>query len=104
MKALGSSRHRGDTAGIAQVAGEATPSLPGSGRTAYERRLAVAVDASIGSVASAARAFPRRGVWRRGRRAARRCDMDFRSVGYIEDEWEVSCGERALSAEGEAEV
>ncbi|MBA3572384.1 MAG: hypothetical protein H0W34_10520 [Pyrinomonadaceae bacterium] len=66
--------------------------------------MAVAVDASIGSVASAARAFPRRGVWRRGRRAMRRCDTDFRSVGYIEDELEVSCDGSALSAEGEAEL
>jgi len=39
MKALGSSRHRADAAGIAQVSGEATPSLTGSGRTEYERRL-----------------------------------------------------------------
>ena len=34
----------------------------------------------------------------------RRCDTDFRSVGYIEDELEVSCGESALSAEGETEL
>ena len=104
MESLGSSRHRGDAAEIARIAGEATPSLTGSGRAEYERRLAVAVDASTGSVASAARAFPRRGVWRSGRRAMRRCDTDFRSVGYIEDESEVSCGGSALSAEGEAEL
>ena len=103
-KALGSSRHRGDAAEIAQLRGEATPSLTGGGRTEYERRLAVAVDASIGSVASAARAFPRRGVWRRGRRATRRCDTDFRSVGHIDEELEASAGGSALSAEGEAEL
>jgi len=104
MKALGSSRHRGDAAEIAQLRGEATPSLTGSARAEYERRLAVAVDASIGSVASAARAFPRLVVWRRGQRATRRCDTDFRSVGYIEDELGASCGESALSAEGEVEL
>ena len=102
METLGSSRHGGDAAEIAQLRGQATPSLTGSGRTEYERRLAVAVHASTGSVASVARAFPRCGAWRRGRRAMRRCDPDFRSVGYIEDELEVSCGESALSAEGGA--
>jgi len=34
----------------------------------------------------------------------RRCDPDFRSVGYIEDELETSAGGSALSAEGEAEL
>ena len=53
MKALGSSRHRRDIAGFAQVAGEATPSLTRSGRTEYERRLDLAVHASSGAGASA---------------------------------------------------
>ena len=104
MEALGSSRYRDDTAGVAQVSGEATPSLTRSGRTEYERRLDLAVHASSGLVASAARIFPRRVVWRRGRRATGRCDTDFRSVGYIEEELQASVGGSALSAEGDAEL
>ena len=104
MKAFGSSRHRGDTAGIAQVSGEATPSLTGSGRTEYERRLAVAVHAFSGSVASAARVFPRRALVATRSAATRRCATDFRSVGHIEDELEASASGSALSAEGEAEL
>ena len=55
-------------------------------------------------MASAARAFPRRGLLATRPAATRRCDTDFRSVGYIEDELEVSCGGSAHSAEGEAEL
>ena len=78
------------------------PSLTGSGRTEYERRLGVAVHAFSGSVASAARAFPRRPLAATRSAATRRCDTDFRSVGNIEDELEASCGESALSTEREA--
>jgi len=43
-------------------------------------------------------------MWRRGRRATGRCDTDFRSVGYIEEELQASVAGSALSAEGDAEL
>ena len=100
MKALGSSQHRGVTAEFARLSGEAMPSLTGSARAEYERRLGVAVHAFSGSVASAARAFSRRGVWRSDRRATRRSDTDFRTVAHIEDELEAFRGGSALSGLG----
>ena len=104
MESLGSSQHRGVTAEFARLSGATTPSLTGGGRTEYERRLAVAVDASTGSVASAARAFSRRALAATRSAATRRCDTDFRWVGHIEEELEASAGGSALSTEGEAEL
>ncbi len=50
------------------------------------------------------RVFSRRGVWRRDRRATRRCDTDLRTVGYVEAELEAFRGDSVLSGLGRVDA
>ncbi len=93
------SAQRGDSPLVTRsVIGEAMRHRDGC--APYERRFGFARHVCTGSDAPAARAFSRRGLWRRDRRATRRCDTDFRSVGDTAAEWEAFRGESALSGLG----
>jgi hypothetical protein len=104
MKACSSSNLRGDASSVVRaLADEATRSATEADALRTSDAAGMAAHVCRGSDAPVARVFSRRAVWRRDRRATRRCDTDFRRVGYVEDELEPSCGESALWGSGRGE-
>jgi hypothetical protein len=104
MKAYSSSKLRSDAGSVSRLrSGEATLSateadtlstsgVVGSLLTSAVVRMRLLRESFLGPV-----------CWRRDRRATRRCDTDFRSVGQVEEELKASCSESALSGSGRGE-